>query len=168
MAKKKTSKKSSKKSLNILSYVKYGAIAFAVIGLIMTVCTFVTYDAKLLPTSYTGIQQIFGYSKTTKTILDSNTVEYLSFSFMTLLAVILPLIGSISVLFKNKIIRAVGVVVMIVGCVLTFLAPNFIVFAGEFAKSYSLVANGIGIGAILAGTFFGIGALCNLFAVVEK
>ena len=149
-----------KKSTKNLSYIKYGAIAFAVIGLIMTVFTFVTYGDL---GSYTGIQQIFGYSEKSGII----TLNILSFSFMTLLAVILPLIGSISVLFKNKIFRIIGTVVMIAGCILTFLAPNFVVFASESAFTNYLNPT-IGIGAILAGVFFGLGALCNLYAVVEK
>ena len=165
MAKKNDKRKSSRKSLNLLSFVKFGAIAFAVVGLVMTVFAFVKYSDKL---SYTGIQQIFGVSKDNligNTVI--STTQYLSFSFMTLLAVVLPLIGSISIFFKNKIIRAIGVVIMIAGCVLTLLAPNFVVLT-DMGKIVTLGVDGsLGIGAILAGIFFGVGTFCCLFSVVE-
>ncbi len=158
-------KKSSKKSLKILSFVKYGAIAFAVVGLVMTVFTF----AKFGEEGYTGLQQIFGYSIESEPIFGPTIVTpILKFSFMTLLAVVLPLIGSISIFFKNKIIRAVGVVVMIAGCVLTFLAPNFVVYANSNSFTDALHSSAsLGIGAILAGVFFCVGTLCCLFSVVE-
>ena len=160
-------KKSNKNSLCLLSFIKYGAILFSIVGLVMTAFTFIKFE-KLA--NFSGLQQIFGHSEDTtigETVI--NTSKILSFSFLTLLAVILPLIGSISVLFKNKLVRLFGAIIMIAGCVLTFLSPNFIVFANETIQYlYSAINGSIGIGAILAGVFFGVGSLCSLYSLIEK
>lgn len=156
------SKKSKKKSA--LTYIKYGAVLLGIVGAIMTVLGFVNYG----DSSFSGINVIFGYTGTLSGFV-SISKQILSFSIMALLAVLLPLAGSFSVLFKNKIIRLVGALMMIAGAVLCFLMPNFIVFVDSATASiFSLANASLGIGAILAGVFFGIGALCNLYAVIEK
>lgn len=162
MAKKRKSKSAKK----FLSYVKYGAILFALVGVVMCAFAFVKYG----DSAFTGFQEIFGYTGKVDFLgaISLNT-KVLSFSIMAFLAVLLPLVGAFSVAFKNKIVRLVGALLMIVGCVLCFLAPNFIVYAND---TYATIASGLGaslgIGAILSGVFFGLGALCNLYAVVEK
>lgn len=157
-------KKKSKN--NALSYIKYGAILLAIVGVIMTVLNFVKFGEEY---GYTGIQVIFGYAKTTDLGITTATTEFLAFSPMALISVLLPLVGAFSVLSKNKIVRLIGALMMIAGTVLCFFMPNFVVFASEAqATAHSLFASSLGIGAILAGVMFGIGALCNLYAVVEK
>ncbi len=162
MAKKRKSSGAKK----FLSYVKYGAILFALVGVVMAAFAFVKYG----DSAFSGFQVIFGYTGKVDFLsaVTLNT-KVLSFSIMAFLAVLLPLVGAFSVACKNKIVRLVGALLMIVGCVLSFLVPNFIVFAKD---AYATIASGIGaslgVGAILSGVFFGLGALCNLYAVVEK
>jgi len=58
---------------------------------------------------------------------------------------------------------------MLAGTILCFLIPNFVVFAETIAAGVIQAAGAsLGIGAILAGVFFGIGTLCSLYAVIEK
>ena len=162
MAKKRKSSGTKK----FLSYVKYGAILFALVGIIMCAFAFVKYG----DSAFSGFQVIFGYTGKVDFLgaLTLNT-KVLSFSIMAFLAVLLPLVGAFSIAFKNKIVRLVGALLMIAGCVLCFLVPNFIVYAKDiYATAASGIGASLGVGAILAGVFFGLGALCNLYAVVEK
>ena len=152
--------KKSKKAINALSCIKFGAIAFAVIGLIMTLLTFATnLDGEV---AFSGLQVIFGHSEE----LIGKPIPVLSFSFMALLAILLPLVGSFSVLFKNKVVRLVGGLIMLAGCVLCFMMPNFVVYAGKYINTYANPA--LGIGAILAGIFFGLGSVCALYSAVKE
>ena len=144
------------KKSKALSYVKYGAIALSVVGLIMTLLLFVQFEGE----GYTGLQVIFGHADTVL----GQTFQVFHFSFMCLLTVLLPLIGSLSVLCKNKIVRIVGAVLMLVGTIFCFLVPNFIVLAEGLVNP----GFGLGVGAILAGVLFGLGTLCNVYAVIEE
>ncbi len=154
------SKKLKKSKANYLSYVKYGAIALGLLGLIMTVLTFYNCgDAG----SFSGIQTIFGYSEEVLTA----TIPILQFSFLALLAVLLPVVGCFGVLFKNKIVKLVGVLLMLAGCVLCFIIPSLVVVAENLTAI--IYANGsLGVGAVLAGIFFGLGALCSVYPLVKE
>ena len=156
MAKKKTKK--------WVSFIKYGAILFGILGAIMTVLAFVNYG----DVTFTGIQVIFGHAKTADLIVTQTSTQILAFSIFALLSIALPLVGSFSTLFKNKFIRLIGALMMITGAVLCFLIPNFIVFANELQQGiFEAIGGTIGIGAILAGAFFGVGSICNLIALIN-
>ena len=153
-------KRKSRSSNKALSYIKYGAIIFSIVALCMAFLTFVSFNiTSSNAVNYTGFQVIFGYAKTTLGI----TTTYLSFSIVAMLAIFLPLIASFSVVFKNKIIRLVGAIIMVAGAVLCFLMPNFVV-----SELYSASNLSLGVGAILSGVFFALGAVCNIYAVIEK
>lgn len=158
-------KKKSRKNNKALSYIKYGAVLFAIVGVIMAVFSFVNYG----DSAFTGFQVVFGYTGKVDFLGIALSTQVLSFSIMALLCLLLPLVGSFSIMSKNKIVKFVGFLLMIAGCVLCFLVPNFVVFTKEaYATTASLIGSSLGIGAILSGVFFGLGALCNLYAVVEK
>ncbi len=148
------------KSSKALSYIKFGAIAFGILGLIMTLLTFATNLKGEV--AFSGLQVIFGYSEE----FIGQPVPVLSFSFMALLAVLLPFVGAFSVLLKNKLAKLIGALLMVAGCVLCFMMPNFVVYAGKYINMYANPA--LGIGAILAGIFFGIGSLCALYSAVKE
>lgn len=148
MAKRKNSK--------ALSYVKFGAVAFAILGLVFTLLQFVQIEGE----GFTGLQIIFGYSEGSVV-----AVKVLNFSFMALLAVVLPLIGACTIFFKNRLARLIGTVLMLAGTVLCFFVPNFIVFANEMLVKPSF---GLGIGAILSAISFLLGTACCAYSVVEK
>ncbi len=154
MAKRKKSK------TKIITYAKYGALLLAVVGAFMTLFNFVNFGDG----GYTGIQVIFGYSTSTGGVINVTT-QILVFSIVALLGVLLPIIGGVLALLKNKGARLVGSLLMITGAVLCFLMPNFIIFASNYVGQ---ILNGsLGIGAILAGTMFSLGALCGLVSLAE-
>lgn len=158
--------KSKKRKNSALKYVKYGAVLFAIVGVLMALLAFVNIGDN---TSFTGFQVIFGYKGKMSLLGFTTEMQILNFSIMALLAVVLPLIGSFSIACKNKLVKLVGALMMVAGAVLCFLAPNFIVYASDsIATTMGLLDATLGIGAILAGVFFGVGALCNLYAVIEK
>ena len=159
MAKKKSAKKSNKLEL----ILKIVALAFGVAAFCMVFVTcvrFVTQDGDLVK-SFTGIQEVFGYTEDGK-LLD---VEYLGFSFMALLTFVLPLVGAALTFVNNKIARLVGVGLMAVGAVLMFILPQLVVLASEGGKLVGgalvldLCETALGIGAILGGVFSALGAV---------
>ncbi len=157
-------KKKSKN--NAVAFIKYFAIILAIVGVVMTILNFVNYGEEY---GYTGIQVIFGYAKTTDLGITTATTEFLSFSPLALASVLLPLIGAFCILLKSKLVRFIGVLMMIAGAVLCFFMPNFVVFANQAQETaHSLFSSSLGIGAILAGVMFGVGSLCSLFSLSEK
>ena len=149
--------KKSKKSLQ--SYIKYCAIIFAIVGMIMTLFVFVQNNSR----GFTGLQVIFGCADKGPFA----TIEQLSFSFMALFTILLPIIGSVSVLFNNTLVRIIGTALMLVGTILCFLIPNFVVYANVVTEA-SFANAGLGVGSILAGVLFGLGTCCNFYSIVEK
>ena len=157
--------KSKRKRNKLLTYIKYGAILFAVVGIIMAVFSYVNYG----DTAFSGFQVIFGYTGKASIFGILISTNVLSFSIVALLAIVLPLVGSFSIICKNKIVKLIGALMMIAGAVLCFLMPNFVVYSSDaIATAASLVSASLGVGAILSVVFFSLGALCNLYAVVEK
>ena len=149
-----------------LAYIKYGAILLAIVGVCMAFLNYVVCKSgDSVVNSFTGFQVMFGYTKKTSLV----DVRYLSFSFVAFIAVLLPFVGSFSVIFKNRLVRLIGAVLMLAGAVLCFLMPNFLVVADTAAGSgISVLTNTLGIGAILSGVFFALGAVCNIYAIIEK
>ena len=145
----------AKKNTKALSYIKYGAIAFAVLGLVFTLLQFAQIEGE----GFTGLQIIFGYSEGSVV-----AVKVLNFSFMALLTVLLPLIGACTIFTKNRLARLIGTILMLAGTVLCFLVPNFVVFAQELVS----IKLGLGIGAILSAISFLLGTACCAYTVVEK
>jgi len=166
MAKKK-SKKTSKNSIIFKAVI----LALGVIAFCMAFVTSVKFTGKLVEESFTGFQVMFGYSE--KTTLA--TLEYLSFSFMGLLTFALPLIGAILSCLNNKIARIVGACLMIVGAVLMFIVPSFVVFAtasnGNLTAAAATIKaceSSLGIGAILGGVFSALGGLVAGYTIFKK
>lgn len=160
-------KRKSKVNKNkILSLIKFGAILFTIIGALMFLIESVKYFAgDTLVQSFNGLQAIFGYSTSNA----FGTTIYLNFSFAAFLCLLLPLIGCFSVLFKNKIVRLVGTILLLVGTILCFFIPNLVVIADTVVgATLSGCTASIGAGSILAGIFFILATLCNLYAVVKK
>lgn len=158
--------KSKKRKNSALKYIKYGAVLFAIIGVAMAFLAYVNIGDSL---AYSGFQVIFGHSGKASVLGFVTEKQILNFSILSLLAVLLPLVGSFSIVSKNKIVKLVGSLMMIAGAVLCFIVPNLVVYASDaIATTFKALGISLGVGAILSGIFFSIGALCNLYAVVEK
>ncbi|MGN0961844.1 MAG: hypothetical protein ACI4PF_06590 [Christensenellales bacterium] len=156
-----------KKSSNLGLILKVVALLLGVASFCMAFVVavkFVTSDGDLV-NSFTGFQTMFGYSETTTVLGTEITSKYLAFSFMTFVTFLLPLVGAVLSLCKNKIVRLVGAVLMIVGAVLMFFVPSFAVLATTDGNLtlVSAVLDGctrtLGVGAILGGVFAGLGGL---------
>lgn len=148
------------------NYLKYGIIALGIIGAVMSLLNFVNFGKEY---AYTGIQVMFGYSKTVDLGLTKATTEFLSFSILAFLIVALPLLASFGALLKNKLLRLICALIMIAGAIFCFFVPNFIVYANEVQQlAHELFAKSLGIGAILSGAMFGLGGLCSLFAIAKN
>ena len=172
MAKKKTTKKSGNMGLVLKAIVlALGVAAFCMAFL--TCVKFVTSDGELVK-GFTGFQEMFGYTEEAGKIVTVKT-EYLGFSFMAVLTFVLPLVGAVLSLLKNKIVRLVGVCLLVAGAILMFLLPQFAVLAtadGNLtlgALVLDVCETSLGIGAILGGLFSALGALvAGYHAVTTK
>ena len=173
MAKKKTTKKSTKQMDLIL---KVAVLVLGVAALCMGFLVAVKFTTNNgdLHKAFTGFQSAFGYSVTDSGILGSVTTHYLGFSILSLLALLLPVVGAVMTIFKNKVVRLVGAALMIVGAVLMFLIPSFTVLATVDSKLTLASAIlkectvGLGIGAILGGVFSLLGGLVAGYSILKK
>ncbi len=147
MANKK--KKNAKSALG--TYGIFGVLLFTALTIAMGFVANVKLGDNV---SYTGFQVVFGYSEK----LGPISSEILKFSFMALLAYLLPLAGFVLALIFNKgsmLINAIAILLFIGGGILLFLMPNFVVQSvdtGDILK-YSLGAGAIvaAISSIIAG-----------------
>ncbi len=169
MAKKKSSKK-----VNLGLILSVVVLALGVASFCMAFVTSVNYNGKLIETGFTGIQTMFGYTATAGVAGFTVSGDCLAFSFMATLAFVLPLIGAILCLTKNKIARFIGAGLMVAGAVLLFLLPSFVVLAKSgdnytaAATVLSLIDPTLGVGAILGGIFAGLGGLVGLYGALRK
>ena len=175
MAQKKTSKKKSSKLGLILTIV---VIALAVLAFCMAFLTTVKFNYEILwnevEATFTGFQAMFGYEVTESIGLVEYTASYLGFICLALLAFVLPLVGVVLTLLKNKIARIVGLCLMVVGGVLIFFVPSFAALATVEGKltAEALVLEGatrvLGVGAILGGIFSLLGAGVAGYSIFKK
>lgn len=162
MAKKKSKKNNIKPILKLVALVLgVGAVLF---GLLKSI----TFIDKVLETetSFTGFQVIFGYTEEIKagnTVL--STVEHLTFSFMALLAFLLPLLGGVLTMPKNKILNFVAMGCFVAGAILLFLLPSFAITELYVAK---LFTSKLAVGAILAAICSILGGLVSAYITLTK
>lgn len=131
-------------------------------------------------TTYTGFEVIFGKSLGNINLIIASGESKLVFSILGLLALALPLLSVIlcSLLFGKSELSGLIMFVCFAGaCVLFFILPSItnISISGsllggssESVSTLSEAGFGLGIGAILAGSFAGVGALTSLMSVVLK
>ena len=157
-----------KKKSNNKSILKLVALVLGVGAVLLGLLKCVTFIDKLLETetSFTGFQIMFGYVEEIKagnTVI--STIEHLTFSFMALLAFVLPLAGGILTLPKNKILNFIAIGCFIVGAVLLFLLPSFAITEMYVAK---LCTSSLAIGAVLSAIASILGALVTAYITFTK
>lgn len=172
MAKKKS------KNANLSLILKVVVLALGVAAFCMAFVTSVKFTSDLIvaetESTFTGFQSMFGYSKTSSSVLGTVTTKYLGFSIMSTLAFVMPLVGAVLSLTGNKTARWVGVGLMLAGAVLMFFVPQFTVLAkvdGELTAAATLLdgaTRSLGVGAILGGVFAGLGGLVAGYSVLKK
>lgn len=160
-------KKGSKKAPKWLTYVP---VLLAVVVVAMMFLTVVKYTGKLLGSeiTYSGWQTIFGYTEKTTAAGVTMKTEVLGFSFLNLLALLLPVVGAVLALSKNKVLKLVGAVCALAGTVMMFLMPNMIVFAENTEAIYQAYTRVLGVGAIIAGVVSAIETLIIGYEVISK
>lgn len=148
MAKKKS------KSIKISTILRVVGLVLGLGAVLFALLNCVKYTDKILETEtfLTGFEVIFGSSEKVLT----KEVVYTSFSFMNLIAFILPLAGGILLLFKNKLLNFISLACFVVGAVLLFLVPSFVVTEFFIAKLYT---SSLAVGAILAAITSILGAM---------
>ena len=167
-------KSKKKKNNNLALILKIAVVVLGVAAFCMAFVTCVKFVSSKgeVVNSFTGFQEIFGYTQK-KTFLGSEvSTKYLAFGFMPLLTFLLPLVGAVLSLLNNKIVKLVGAALMIVGAVLMFFLPSFAVLAtvdGELTLTTSILdalTRTLGVGAILGGVFAALGGLVAGYAAL--
>ena len=141
-------KKKSKNSVKIeLSLVlRIVALVLGVAAVCFGFLQSVSYTGKLLgtETSLTGFEVMFGKE------------DLGGLSFMTLVAFLLPLAGGVLMVFKNKLLNIIALVCFVVGAVLLFLVPNFVVLVeNSLLGAYT---SKLAVGSILSAVASILGA----------
>ena len=161
-------KKKRKKQNKILSYLSL-ALGVVVIGLMLL--DVVKFTGKVFGTesAFSGFNVIFGYTKTAESFGIAVKTEILAFSFLALVAVLLPVIGGIIQLSQNKALKLVGAVCALGGAIMLFVMPSFVVFATDtIAAVYSAATASLAIGGIIAGIVASLEAVIIGYQLLTK
>ncbi|MBQ7307227.1 MAG: hypothetical protein IJW82_01730 [Clostridia bacterium] len=121
-------------------------------------------------TVHTGMQVLFGYKETSKILGNEVTTQYLSFSVMTLIALLAIVAGGVLPTMNNKLFTLIAAAACIVGGVLLFMVPQFVVFNTENILINAVYEGNIhlGIGSIIGGIVACVAGLANLYIVTQK
>jgi hypothetical protein len=132
-------KKSKKIDLNLVvkTFVLLFGIAIVCFGFLGSV----TFTGNVLGSqiTYSAFNVMFGVENA------------LAFSFMTLVAYLLPIAGIVLLIFNNKLLNIVSTICFVVGAVLLFLIPSFVVLAES--SILTLYTASLAVGAILSAVF---------------
>ncbi len=144
---------------------------------VLGICLFLFLDAVTLDTGilseyvesggFTGMEVVFGYSKSV-TVLITVTMTILAFSFVALIPLILGVLGVILNITTSRLICLIGIVALVVGAIMFYYIPNYMVFGSDFAE---LIGDSLtfvtGIGSYLGLACYGVAALIALFRVFK-
>ena len=154
-------KKSTKKSLGILSFIPFVLGIVAILALFLTCITVEGAEG-----GYSGWQASFGYSETAAFI----SIEILGFSLMNCIGFGLIACGVLFVLLGalgngGKFTTLISTLTFIAGAVFMFLMPDFTV---AITDSIIIIAWKLGIGAIIAGGASALAGLFSAFKLIKK
>lgn len=165
MAKKKRKNKGINKILSFIPIV----LSIVVIGLMFL--DVVKFTGKLLGSeiTYSGFNVIFGLTEKSEVLGATIKTEILGFSILALIAVILPFVGACVQMSKNKLVKLIAFIVTIIGAVLIFIMPSFVVFATDVvASTHSVYTASLAVGGIIAGIVASIQALVIGYSLLQK
>ena len=155
-----------KKKHTLIGYLPLLIAIIAVAVFLLTDVITVGEDAESV---HTGLQVLFGYKETSK-LLGGVVTEYLYFSVMILLALLLIVAGGVLPTLNNKLFTLIAAAACIVGGVMLFMVPNFVVYNTEnlLIKIFYEDNIKLGIGSILGGIIACVAGLANLYIVTQK
>ena len=163
----------------IEKFIPLIAAALGVVAIIMFFLPAVTFEVGNKVVNYNGWQAIFGLTETEKTLLGETKIEYLVFSFMNLLTLILVAAGIVlcvlSFLGKgNKFFAFIAIACFIVAAVFFFLTVAFTTAGaaytldGNLAQEKVKEAWKLGAGPIIGGILSILAGLVVSVPVVAK
>ena len=117
---------------------------------------------------HTGMQVLFGYKETG--IISKEKYDVIKFSVMILIALLAILGGGILPTMNNKLFTLIAAAACIVGGVLLFMVPQFVVLnLDNVAVKLAYAGNiHLGIGSIIGGIVACVAGLANLYIVTQK
>ena len=149
------------------AFKKFAPVIAALLGVVAIVMLFLP-AVVAGENSFNGLKAVFGWTKTTKSIVGTIETEMLKFSFMNLLSYILVAVGVVlSVLTflgkGNKFFALIAAACFIVAAVFFFCTIPFTVVADGWNKLASAIGGNIKEGWKLgAGPI--IAAICSILA----
>lgn len=158
---------------------KFIPVIAALLGVVAIIMLFLPAVVVSEDVSYNGWQAIFGLTKTEKTLLGEANVEYLVFSFMNLLTLILVAAGIVLCVLSfigkgNKFFAFIAIACFIVAAVFFFLTVAFTTAGsvytldGNLAQEKVKEAWKLGAGPIIAGILSILAGLVVSVPVVAK
>ncbi len=158
MAKKKNKNKIGKYSL-------FAIVFFTIVTIVMAFLANIKY-APVLGDEFTvsGFEIMFGWKDQGQNI----TVEWSTFSFMGMLAYLLPIAGVITALLfsKSKLLSIVPLACFVAGAIFAFTIPSFIVLTDAGKLATALCESSLGFGAIIAGVMSVLSSIAMLAKIL--
>lgn len=158
-------------SNNLFKYVNYIAALFGLVSVFMILCPAINYTVKDEVTTYTGLNVVFGLSETTKNALGSATVEYFKFSFMAMLAYLLPLAGVIIAALNcfgkksSKLLSLISTACFAVGAIFMFCLVSFAI-VGEVSGSIGGIGGTLSLSLNKEYMTLGVGAIIGAISAI--
>lgn len=160
-----------KRKNQINKFIVFVPLVLAIVVLGVMLLDVVKYTGALTKaeSSFSGFEVVFGLTQKSEVLGATIQTEILSFSFVALLAVLLPLVAGVMQLSNNKLVKLGAAALSLVGAILLFIIPNFVVFATDgMAKLYGLATASVGIGAIIAGIVASLETIVIGYEILSK
>lgn len=157
-------------SNNLFKYVNYIAALFGLVSVFMILCPAVNYTVKDEVTTYPGFGVVFGMIGTAANPLGSATVEYFKFSFMAMLAYLLPFAGMFIAALdcfgkkSSKLLSLISTACFAVGAIFMFCLVSFAVVGNV---SSSIVDLGISLSLPLNKEYMTLG-VCTIIGAISS
>ncbi len=130
-------KKISQK-VDLSAVLRIVALVMGAVALCFAFLAGVKFTGKLVGTevTVTGFEAMFGKE------------DLLGFSFMTMIAFLLPVAGGVLIMFKSKLLNIIATACFLVGAIFLFIVPSFVVLVeGSLFSAYTA---SLAVGTILA------------------
>ena len=173
--------KSKKKKSAASKYAKYLYLAFSVLVVVMAFLPFVISKSdNSSDVTYTGFEVAFGKTLNSASFLGfASGSAKINMSYLLIVALFIPLVGSVIALFvKNrKLASLVVCVCFIVSAILVFMTPTItsVTYTGEVlgfgstnTETFAYAGYSLAVGSILSGVFGALGGVTAIANLILK
>lgn len=173
--------KSKKKKSAASKYAKYLYLAFSVLVVVMAFLPFVISKSdNSSDVTYTGFEVAFGKTLNSASVLGfASGSAKINMSYLLIVALFIPLVGSVIALFvKNrKLASLVVCVCFIVSAILVFMTPTItsVTYSGEVlgfgstnTETFAYAGYSLAVGSIISGVFGALGGVTALANLILK